>query len=65
MSSNLDPIQVEPMKGVERFLQAGRDTPFDLAGFWKWSASDLLSNAQRGILAEYIVACDLGVADGV
>lgn len=28
--------------------------------FWKWAYSDLLSNAQRGVLAEYIVASSLG-----
>ncbi|MDB4950430.1 MAG: hypothetical protein JWM27_3079 [Gemmatimonadetes bacterium] len=36
-----------------------------LADFWAWSASDLLSNATRGILAEYLVAAALGLADGV
>ncbi len=29
---------------------------FDLLSFWQWSASDLLSNATRGVLAEYLVA---------
>lgn len=33
--------------------------------FWRWSASDLVSNATRGILAEYIVAQALGLATGV
>jgi hypothetical protein len=65
MSSDLGPIHVDRRNGDERFRKAGRKTPLGLAGFWEWSGSDLLSNAQRGILAEYIVACDLGVADGV
>lgn len=65
MSSNLSTVQVKRKTGQEHFRQTGRETPFDLIGFWKWSGSDLLSNAQRGILAEYIVACDLGVTDGV
>lgn len=30
-----------------------------LLNFWQWSASDLVSNAMRGILAEYLVACAL------
>jgi hypothetical protein len=30
-----------------------------------WLASDLVDNALRGVLAEYIVACDLGVSGGV
>jgi hypothetical protein len=29
---------------------------FDLLSFWQWSASDLLSNATRGTVAEYLVA---------
>ena len=65
MSTHLGPVKLERKTGRERFVQAGRDTPFDLAGFWQWSASDLLSNAQRGILAEYIVGCDLGVTGDV
>src|SRR5262245_56184857 len=31
--------------------------------FWKWAYSDFLSNAQRGVLAEYIVARSLGCTD--
>jgi len=30
--------------------------PFKLLDFWKWSVSDLVSNATRGRLAEFIVA---------
>lgn len=33
-----------------------------IAEFWKWSSSDLLSNATRGIFAEYIVSLALGAA---
>ncbi|MDQ2798836.1 MAG: hypothetical protein M3Y13_04230, partial [Armatimonadota bacterium] len=39
--------------------------PLMLLDFWRWSASDLVSNATRGILAEFIVASALGVAGGV
>lgn len=31
--------------------------------FWKWAYSDFLSNAQRGVLAEYLVARALGCTD--
>lgn len=31
--------------------------------YWRWSGSDLLDNAQRGVLAEFLVACALGVTD--
>ena len=39
--------------------------PHTLLDFWRWSASDLVSNATRGILAEYIVASAIGVAGGI
>ncbi len=29
--------------------------------FWQWAFSDLTGNTERGALAEYIVACALGV----
>ncbi len=51
--------------GDERFHRAGQPLDLSLLGFWKWSASDLVSNATRGILAEYIVASALGIAEGV
>ena len=47
----------EPLHGSERIFDQR------LIDFWRWSASDLVNNATRGILAEYIVACALGVAD--
>ncbi|MCC6316816.1 MAG: hypothetical protein IT361_03915 [Gemmatimonadaceae bacterium] len=52
-------------QGVETFRDGARDLGFSLAAFWQWSCSDLVSNATRGILAEYLVAKALGVADGV
>jgi len=51
--------------GQEPFHAAGRPLGFDLLGFWRWSASDLLSNATRGVLAEYLVARALGATDEV
>lgn len=42
--------------GDERFCFGGRVLPFDVLDFWRWSVSDLVSNATRGRLAEYIVA---------
>ncbi|MCG3202202.1 MAG: hypothetical protein NFCOHLIN_02081 [Gammaproteobacteria bacterium] len=35
----------------------------DATDFWKWAYSDFLSNAQRGVLAEYIVAMAAGCTD--
>lgn len=58
----LDP----PRKGGdEQFHLAGNSRTFDLLSFWQWSASDLVSNAQRGVLAEYLVAQAVGAAGGV
>jgi hypothetical protein len=38
----------------------------NLLDFWRWSASDVVSNATRGVLAEYIVARALLIpTDGV
>ncbi|MCG8380040.1 MAG: hypothetical protein MI865_11280 [Proteobacteria bacterium] len=39
--------------------------PISIRDFWAWSSSDLLSNAKRGVFAEFLVASDLGVTDGI
>jgi hypothetical protein len=49
-----------PRSPAEPFKATGRSLPFALGDFWRWQGSDLLSNAQRGILAEFIVAQALG-----
>ncbi|MCB1024606.1 MAG: hypothetical protein KDB79_09460 [Acidobacteria bacterium] len=49
-------IQVERKSGKERFIVNNIELQFDLNSFWQWSSSDLVSNALRGVLAEYIVA---------
>lgn len=51
--------------GKEKFAFHAKELPFSLADFWRWSASDLVSNATRGILVEFIVASALGRAGGV
>lgn len=58
-------ISIEPKSGAERFHNDGQALGTTLLDFWRWSASDLVSNATRGILAEYIVAQALGLATGV
>ena len=45
--------------GKETFLKNGRRSDFTLSDFWKWSSSDLLNNAMRGVLAEFIVGTAL------
>lgn len=53
------------MSGDESFTARSRPESRRLSDFWKWMGSDLVSNTMRGVLAEFIVACDLGVADKV
>lgn len=50
---------------TEPFHERGRPAPFSLGDFWAWSFSGVLDNTLRGIVAEYLVAQALGVADGV
>jgi len=49
-------LEVEPKSGDEPLHHNGRVLDTRLIDFWRWSASDLVSNATRGIFAEYIVA---------
>ena len=52
--------------GEESIHCDGKSLGFKVLDFWRWSASDLVSNATRGVLAEFIVANALGVSlDGV
>jgi len=69
MTENLGRIPVRRRSGLEPFTDEERKLGFDLHGFWQWSASDLVSNTTRGVLAEYLVAMALeidvsGIRDG-
>ena len=61
MCSELGRLLPSPKTGNESFHSDGQNLGFDLLSFWKWSCSDLVSNATRGRLAEFIVAKALGV----
>lgn len=61
MDLNLQQLTVSPKTGEESFHEDGQPLGFDLLEFWRWSVSDLVSNATRGRLAEYIVAQALGI----
>src|SRR3954470_7577953 len=50
--------------GNETFHGSAGRTDRVLLDFWRWASSDLLSNATRGVLAEYIVGLALGCAGG-
>ncbi len=57
-------LQVVRKQGTERFHASDINFPLELLSFWQWSGSDLVNNTLRGMLAEYLVACALGLADG-
>jgi hypothetical protein len=58
-------LPVKRKSGDKHFHHSGQDLEFTLHQFWQWFASDLANNVIRGVLAEYIVAHALGVADGL
>ena len=58
-------IEPNRMTGNEPVVTPSGEIIGCLAGFWQWAYSDLVGNAERGALAEYIVACALDIADGV
>jgi hypothetical protein len=47
--------------GTEHFYGTGTESTVSLIDFWQWAYSDLLSNTNRGRLAEFIVARALGL----
>ena len=66
MSEELGRIFPQRKTGQECFHQGDKAVTFNLTDFWRWSCSDLISNTARGVLAEFIVARALGLAeDGV
>ena len=58
-------LKAEKKTGEEPFKKSGRPIGPKLIDFWKWNSSDLISNATRGCLAEFIVAHALGLADKI
>lgn len=58
-------LEVNPLTGDEPFIDSAGPCAFDLLDFWRWMGSDLVSNATRGVLAEYIVAKALACEAGV
>jgi len=66
MPTNLTRIHTIHKTGKEPFHFDERPVGLTLLNFWQWSASDLVCNSTRGILAEFIVASALGISqDGV
>jgi hypothetical protein len=65
MTIQLGAITPTLKTGEEPFHEIGKPQGFNLIDFWRWSASDLITNTARGVLAEFIVAKALGIANGV
>ncbi len=53
------------LAGSESIHAAGDATGIRVSDFWRWSASDLLSNATRGVFAEFLVANAIGHSTAV
>ena len=64
MSESLGFIPTKRLTGTERFHHAGRELS-TVEQYWQWSPSDLMNNTDRAIVAEYIVALDIDITDGV
>jgi len=47
---------MKTLNGTEQFYFESNPNVAQVSDFWRWQGSDLLSNALRGILAEFIVA---------
>ena len=56
-------ITPKKMNGTESFVNIDGEKICSLVDFWRWAYSDLVGNAERGALAEFIVACALGIQD--
>lgn len=61
MSKQFPPIPPMRLTGDERFITRASVVAPTVLDFWRWSTADLMSNATRGILAEFIVGTALGV----
>lgn len=62
---NLSAIETTRKIGDEPFEFNGASLPMSLLSFWQWSSSDIVGNAMRGILAEYIVTSSVGMNSGI
>ncbi len=59
--NELKQIDAEPKTGNEFLTDNGKKTEYNLLDFWRWSVSDILSNATRGRFAEFIVGTAIGL----
>jgi len=59
----LPAIKTQLKTGQEPFTFNDTELPINVLSFWQWSSSELLGNALRGILAEFIVASTIDTLD--
>jgi hypothetical protein len=59
--TTLDRIQATLKTGQEKLVYNDKILDFSLLDFWRWSVSDILSNATRGRFAEFIVATAVNI----
>jgi len=59
----LQAIKTTKKTGSEPFTLNGNEVPLNVLSFWQWSSSELLGNALRGVLAEFIVASTIDVLE--
>jgi len=59
--NELREIKAEPKVGNEYLTDNRKMTEYNLLDFWRWSVSDILSNATRGRFAEFIVGTAVGL----
>lgn len=66
VAEHLGRMPARSRTGEEPLRDGDQPLGFQLRDFWRWSLSDLLSNAARGIFAEFLVALALETPlDGV
>ena len=58
--NELKEIKTIPKSGNEILTSNGEKIGYKLLDFWRWSVSDIVSNAARGRFAEFIVGTALG-----
>jgi hypothetical protein len=58
---DLKKIQATPKNGKENLTVDSKAVGYSLFDFWRWSVSDILSNATRGRFAEFIVGTAVGI----
>ena len=59
----MDALKTEKKTGQESFSFNGKQLSENVLSFWQWSSSELLGNALRGVLAEFIVASAIDVLE--